>query len=161
MTFQSKKGSMDGGHRTQQKKDEDLEFEAEFSPLPPLIKPGKYEVEYIRSEQVYLFKKHKIILWFRICQLGTEYHGLELYLVCSKYKKFPPSSKFYKAWMIATGRKPERRDRINTKVFREKIFLANVRTVSSSYKGTAHPDNQRYSIIDELISIAAGSNHEC
>ena len=65
--------------------------------------------------------------------------------------KWGASSKFYQAWVLAAGRKPDRFDRMSTRVFRGKVFLAQVRVVTTNVKNVARSPLLQYSVIDDLL----------
>lgn len=56
------------------------------------------------------------------------------------------------AYAVATGGLPRRRDRISTKVFRNKSFTFAVRTVTHDSRGDERQPADHYSVIDRLIS---------
>ncbi|UVT18577.1 MAG: hypothetical protein H8K03_12150 [Nitrospira sp.] len=128
------------------------------SVLPPLIPSGGYTVSFIRAEKKWLWgKRLKIFLHFEIVH-PTEYAGLRLYMAAN----VPPKNqwtigcKYYRTWAMASGHRPRRRDRLSTQVFRDKYFIARIKTVDTTANGTARAEAAQYSIIDELLEIAAG-----
>ncbi|MGD9851729.1 MAG: hypothetical protein AB7T38_10705 [Nitrospirales bacterium] len=120
--------------------------------LPPLIPPGRFEVQFLKAEKRGFYKRQKLILRFQILSPGPN-HGVQLYLVCdvTKRKQWHPSSKFLQTWVLAAGRKPDRFDRMSTNVFKGKIFLAEVRTVTKNAQGWERPPDLQYSVIKGLI----------
>ena len=124
--------------------------------LPPLIPAGdQYEAEYLRSE----IKRnwdgspvHKVFLWFRlVAPAGEAAH--ELYMACNgpRGKKWPASSKYTRAWIVAAGRKAARADRLTIKVFEEKRFRVRVRVVEHDRHRQPLSPDQRYSVIDDVL----------
>ena len=134
--------------------DQDLEFDCDTQSYP-LIPEGKYEVVFLRVEKKWLWGSQKIFLHFQIVESG-EFQGEELYMACnapkkSKRGKVPTSSKYYQAWVLAAGRRPDRLDRMSTSVFRGKVFLAKVRIPPKNAKNVARLPLLQYSIIDDLL----------
>ncbi|MDR4495056.1 MAG: hypothetical protein R3B74_11655 [Nitrospirales bacterium] len=120
--------------------------------LPPLIQPSRYEVQFLRADKKKFFRRQKLFLWFQIITPG-EFHGNQLYLVCdiTSRKKWHSSSKFLQTWVLAVGKKPDRYDRMSTKVFRGKVFLADVVTVTKNARGWERPPALQYSVIRGLV----------
>ena len=135
-------------------RDLSFDFEPDFGPLIP---EGAYEVGYVRAEKKWLWGCWKLFVWFQIMTPG-EHHGDQLYLACNlpTGKKLSQSSKLGRAWVLALGRKPDRFDRFSPKVFRDKGFLAKVRTVTQSSKQSKLTPEQQYSIIAELTEMVVG-----
>src|SRR5262245_54765054 len=90
--------------------------------LPARVPPGaEYIVGFIRVGQGMFHGRGRIFLWFEIVS-PLEHTGKRLYLCCPepRGKTFGFGSKFVSAWMVAMGRRPVRRDRLSTSVFRGK-----------------------------------------
>lgn len=136
---------------------EDISYQYDGN-YPPSIPEGQYEISFLKAEEKIMWGGWKLFLWFRITTLG-EYQGTNLYMVCpvNKNGKWSPSSKFFHAWVLAAGRLPDRFDRMSTKIFRGKIFRSKIETVKKTWRGTQHLPAMRYSIIKELVEVAAGS----
>ena len=130
--------------------DQDLEFDCDTT-IPPLIPEGKYEMVFLRAEKKRLWGVEKIFLWFRIIGLG-EWCGQQLYMACNgpKNGKWKPSCKYYQAWVLAAGRRPDRFDRMSTKEFRKKVFLGGIRPVTTTSRNRLRSPLSQYSIIDHL-----------
>ena len=69
----------------------------------------------------------------------------------AKKGKLATSTKYYQAWVLAAGRKPDRFDRMSTKVFRGKVFLAQIRAVPTNAKNLPRTLLLQYSVIDDLL----------
>lgn len=136
--------------------DNDLEPSGHID-VAPLLPAGDYEVSYHRAEEKRLWGKNRIFLHFRIAQQG-EHLGKALYMsaVMPSNGKFSLSSKYLMQWSLAAGFRPTRLDRLSTKIFKGKIFLARVRTVRTDHAGNERPDFWHYSIIDTLLEVRAG-----
>lgn len=133
-----------------------LEFDSE---LPPLVPAGNYVVSFLRAEQKLLWgKRLKIFLHFEIIS-PVEFSGLRLFMAANvpQKNKWTVGFKFFRAWALASGRRPQRRDRLSTEVFRKKYFVARVTVVTKSAKDTTRPIGAQYSLIDELLAIEAGT----
>jgi len=140
--------------------DQDLEFDCDIQ-IPSLIPGGLFNVVFQWAEKKYLWGHEKIFLWFQIIDFG-EFQGEELYMACNAPKKpkkgkVVTSQKYYQAWVLAAGRKPDRYDRMSTKVFRGKVFLAKVRAVTTNAKNLPRPLLLQYSIIDDLLDRITNS----
>lgn len=141
---------------------EDIEFEFDAD-LPPLLPPGdNYVVAFVRAEQKWLWKKRlKLFMHFKV--ISPEAHaGVSLFLGANVAPngKWGVGYKFYRLWALAAGRRPKRKDRLSTSVFRKKYFRARVRTIEVSAKNTKRALGARYSIIDELLAIEAGASDD-
>ena len=121
--------------------------------LPLHLPDGEYMVEFLRHEERTQFKAKKLLLYFQIAAFG-EFHGVQLFMSCPiPEKKWGSGSKYLRAWALATGRLPDRFDRVSTNVFRGKIFTAAVRTVTKDWAQKDIPAAAHYSKIDHLISL--------
>lgn len=145
---------MAGSQKENGKLPPDLEFDCAAG-SPSLIPGGKYEVTFLWAEKKNLWNHEKIFLHFQIIDSG-EFQGEELYMACNAPKKSKGgnvalSGKYYQAWVLAAGRKPDRYDRMTTKVFRGKAFLAKVRAVTTNAKNLPRPLLLQYSIIEDLL----------
>ncbi len=150
-------------HKQEAGPHQDLEFDCEYDNLP-LIPQGKYEVIFLSAEKRPLWGGQKVFLHFQIVTPG-EFHGEKLYMACNappkrNNGKKPESNKYLQAWELAAGRKPDRIDRASTKVFRGKVFLANVRTVIKNSKNLPRPPASQYSIIENLLERRTDSEKE-
>lgn len=132
-----------------------LDFDSE---LPPLIPTGNYTVAFIRAEKKWLWgKRLKIFLHFEIVA-PSDHTNIRLFMAANA----PPKNqwtigyKFFRAWVLAAGCRPRRRDRLSTQMFRNKYFLARVKTVEKTAKDTLRPKAAQYSVIDELLEMVAG-----
>lgn len=131
---------------------------------PHLIPEGDYEVGYVRAEQ----KDHlwggrkKLFIHFKIMQPG-EHLGKVLFMSANipVNGRFSISSKYLREWSLATGKQPKRHDRLSTRVFRGKVFLAHVRTVMISVHSTGKIQRRDpasfYSVVDHLLEVVAGT----
>jgi hypothetical protein len=126
--------------------------------IPPRIPEGVYDVSFVRADKKWIFGKREcMFLWFEIVTQG-EWLGQRLYMTCTvpRSGRWGVSHKYVLAWVTASGKSPKRRDRMSTKAFRNKVFRAKVRMVLTTSKGTQRVGDQQYSVIDELLEVAAG-----
>ena len=129
---------------------------------PPLIPEGDYEVGFVRPEETHLWGRKKLFLHFQTVETG-DYHGTVLFMSMNlpTHGRLSRSSKFFQSWVLAAGKEPNRLDRMSTRIFRGKIFLARVRTVTTfihaSRKVKKREPTTFYSIIDHLIERRAGA----
>lgn len=133
-----------------------VEFDTE---LPPLVPAGNYVVAFVRAERKWLWgKRLKVFMHFNIVR-PAPHAGLRLFMAANVPRKhrWTVGFKFFRAWALAAGRRPARRDRLSTSVFRDKFFVARVKVVEKTSKDTVRPAGARYSIIDELLEIEAGA----
>ncbi|MCA9452551.1 MAG: hypothetical protein KC584_07985 [Nitrospira sp.] len=133
------------------KKSADVEFEG-IQAVAQKILEGVYELQFLKAERRELWVP-KLFLWFRVISFG-EFHGAELFMCCPipKNNKWGVGTKFIRSWAIAAGRLPDRFDRVSTKIFYEKVFSAQVRTVVVDYNQQKLPEGAQYSVVDRLIS---------
>jgi hypothetical protein len=132
-----------------------LEFDSE---LPPLVPSGNYIVSFLHAEKKWLWgKRLKVFLHFEIIS-PEAFAGVRLFMAANVPQKnnWRVGYKFFRAWTMASGRRPKRRDRLSTKVFRNKYFIARVKVVEKTAKGTMRSEAAKYSLIDELLEVEAG-----
>jgi len=138
--------------------EKDDDFEADE--IRPLIPEGSYQVCCIRIDKAAShFKTFKMFLSFKIVSPGL-YMGTELFMAMNlidkktgkPFKKVPRGSKYFEHWVIANNNiHPHRKDRMSSKIFKEGIFEAVVRTVRPKFQdGTEKPECFHYSIVDYL-----------
>ncbi|MDN5941452.1 MAG: hypothetical protein L0H94_06190 [Nitrospira sp.] len=141
--------------------DEDLDL-GRVEERPPLIPEGQYEVGFLRaSKRFRAFERDNVYLHFQVCTMG-EYESVVLYMpVRISPRKgctaMAASSKLARAASIALGRPASRFDRISTRVFLGKRFLAAVRTVDRNAQRKPLPVMNQYSVIDMLLEKTAGA----
>jgi hypothetical protein len=68
------------------------------------------------------------------------------------FQAAPVASKFYRTWVVANrGQKPSRRDRMPLAIFRNRLFRARTRVVTTDHRGTLLPVALQHSVVDELL----------
>ena len=137
--------------------DEDLSF-AINGYIPPAIPDGDlYQVVFERAEKKSQWGREKIFLWFRLMTPG-DWLDEKFYMVCTVPPncRWTPSCKYWRAWVLAAGTRPNRRDRMSTAVFRNKIFRARLRKVLKNAKQITRTPAQQYSVVDGLLEVLTG-----
>lgn len=136
---------------------QDLEFPVNGE-IPAAIPDGQeYQVMYLRAESGSYRGRQKVYLWFKMITPGDSY-GHEFYMACNVAPKgkWTPSYKFWQTWVLASGKRPTRADRMSTSVFRNKIFRARMRVVRKTATQLDRTPAQQYSIVDELLEVMVG-----
>lgn len=137
-----------------EEKDGELEFNVPIESRP-LIPPGSYEVAFVRAKTfLRIYQRKRIVLRFRI--MDGSYAGIELEMFCRVPERFTDSSKYYRLWVLANGAKPNRPDRMSSRVFQRKAFLAGIETVDTDSKQRPLDKAQYYSKIDTLLKKTMG-----
>jgi len=131
----------------------DLEFSCVGSDYP-LIPPKDYEMSFVNAVKKQQWNRYKLFLWLQIETQG-EWQGTQLFLPCNleTERKISTRSKYYRNWVVAAGRKPDRFDKkhMTTRVFQGKLFLARVVTVKKDQKNLPLPQELQYSKIEGLL----------
>lgn len=144
------------------------QYDAELVDATPQIPEGEYQVVYIGHETSYMFKTPRVFVHFRV--VGGQYDGTVLYasyrVPALKGKprksggfKLRNSSKLFREMVTLTGKK-ERPDRISLRGLKGALIRVKVRTVTQDSKQNPLPTPCRYSVVDKMISIDAGTVHE-
>ena len=135
-----------------------MEFQFD-SDIPPAIPDGEdYEVKFVGAEQSHQWNSEKVFLWFELLTPG-EWVGTHFFMACNAKPdgRWGPAHKYLQAWILANGAPPKRRDRMSTKVFRDKVFRARVRKVTQNANKTSRTPAQQYSVIAELLEQVRGA----
>lgn len=128
--------------------------------IPEAIPDGdQYQVIFSRAERITQWGQDKIILWFKLNTPG-EWLNEEFFMACNvpPKSKWTPSCKFWRAFVLANGKRPARRDRLSTGVFKNKVFRVKMRRVTRDSRQQALTAAQQYSVIDNLLEVLAGGN---
>jgi hypothetical protein len=116
------------------------------------IPPEEYEARVVKAQELQLFGSRRLVLTFEI-RMST-YAGTRLKFICAFPRKAKGgSSKFVRAWTVANGKPPRRKDRLAISIFKDKLFLVRVRDVTTDrhQKKLANP----YSIVDAIVGRLA------
>jgi hypothetical protein len=118
----------------------------------PRYPEGVYEAECVkvviyRDPQ---FRAWKACLHFSFLGTGEEVCGF--YHLGSKSKPHAGRrSEYYRAWIIANGEPPRKRQRLAVRVFRRKVFEVRVSDVTRRHDGRTHPKAMVYSTVREIL----------
>jgi len=126
----------------------------------PLIPEGGYQVQCTKIEKAAShFKSYKMFLTFKIVDPGQYFETglfMAMNLIDTKtnkpFKKVPCGSKYFEQWVIANHNiKPCRKDRMSSKIFKDGVYEAVVKTVKPKFDdGTEKPECFHYSIVSYL-----------
>lgn len=117
-----------------------------------------------RSAEIRPTFNGRLTLFIKFEIHGGPYDGAELFFAIplpprdrhGRSKAVAPSSKLYRAWVVASGgQKPTRRDRLTLEAFKHRLFRVVVRTVTHDSEQRELPKDQRYSVIDRLLERLA------
>jgi hypothetical protein len=61
-------------------------------------------------------------------------------------------SNYWKAWVIANGAAPRKRQVLSVRAFVSKIFLVRIGDVETNMDGLEHLEFEKYSVIQKIIS---------
>ena len=131
--------------------------EAEAGGQYSRIPPGEYEGICFKTKKGPGYGDlPRLYLFFRI--QGGEYHGTELFMVCTHgSRKFSPRTKYYLQWSLANGGPPVKGQRLSPKAFLNKLYLIQVRDTKRKHKGgRVMADFMQYSVVDTIIEPLTG-----
>jgi len=122
----------------------------------PHIETGEYSAICYKVEYGWCFGRRTLYICFRI--QGSLYDGAELFMPCACPKgKLTPRMKIYEQWSMALGKSPHPKERLNIKVFKNKIYRIIVRDSQAKFSnGTLKPAFRQYSVVDTILSVEAG-----
>ena len=132
--------------------------------LPPLVKPGWYELSFVDFKTALMFmgKAPKLIMTFRIVTMGkffnielNRYYNVKrIYGKPQRHGRFAPSSSgaFLREYMTLFTGQVNRRDRIPMSNFESVLVEGKIETVIRS-QGRDIPEILQYSVIKELRRV--------
>lgn len=136
--------------------------------LPTLLPEGEYTARYLHHETKKAFGDHKVYVHFELLDHGTHY----LTKLYRAYRVRDFKGKSGKGGGVILGKRSElfitlchifegvkdfRPDRVSLKMLKHFILLVTVKTVTNDYKQRKLPECLKYSVIDKLVRIEAGS----
>jgi len=136
--------------------------------IKPLIPGGEYSAQYMFHQTAKAFGEPRVYVYFRIVTPGP-YFGVELYRA---YRVFSFSGKpkknggfkvksrselFITLCTLFDGHKDFRPDRLSLNSLKNCIIRVKVRLVEKDYLQRPLPMCLRYSVIDSMVEIEAGS----
>lgn len=124
---------------------------AENDPYPR-YEPGVYEAECLRAEVYFdrAFKRWNCLLKFALVPTGEPVCGF-LNLGSGQKPHAGPRSEYRRAWIIAQGEQPKRRQVLSKRVFERKIFEVEIEDVKQSHDGSEHPAKAIYSRVKRIV----------
>ena len=124
----------------------------------PLLPNGTYEAQCFRYESKHFgVNTLKLFLRFKIIQ--GEYQGKEIFMAFNMPPngKIKTGSKYYQTWVDVNGwQKPSRNTKMSPRIFKNKIFKVETRTVKRKHNDKKMPDSFNYSIVDKILEVVAG-----
>jgi hypothetical protein len=136
---------------------------SEFAPVCdenpyPLLKPGKYAAQSVHA-RIYRdpqFRRWTVMIRFQLLASG----GLACVgQVCGFFNlgqdenpRAGRRSRYWRAWVIANGAQPRKRQVLSPRVFKGKIFEVEIETVRHGQDGREHPIAMQYSTVREILA---------
>jgi hypothetical protein len=125
----------------------------------PRLPNGAYEAQCFRFDNKFILgKAKKLFLHFRIVEQG-EHHGKEIFMAFNmRYDdRIKQGSKYFKTWCMVNGWKmPSRNAKMSPRLFLNKIYRVETRTVKPKHHDKPMPEAFWYSIVDEIVEVVAG-----
>jgi hypothetical protein len=118
----------------------------------PRYSPGIYEAQCVAA-QIYRdpqFRAWKALLHFRMAQTGQPVWGF-FHLGRGEKSKAGRRSNYWRAWVIANGGPPRRRQTLSARVFNRKIFEVRIEDVTKRFDQSDHPEVAIYSTVKHII----------
>ncbi len=118
----------------------------------PRYEPGVYEAECVGAETYRdrQFSSWKCALRFSILADGAPVFGF-LHLGSKQKPIAGARSEYRRAWIIANGEQPRKRQTLSNRVFVGKIFEVRIADVQKRHDGRDHPTTAIYSVVKEII----------
>ena len=118
----------------------------------PRYEPGTYEAECVsaRAEYDRMFHRWGCVLRFSILPDGVP---ICCFLNYGKEQKLGdrPRSKYYRAWVIANGERPRKRQTLSHRIFVGKIFEIEIGDVLQDFEKRDHPKAMIYSVVRSIV----------
>lgn len=132
----------------------------------PLLTAGEYQVQMLHHETSVIFQTPKVYIHFKILDPG-EHHGARVFRAFrvrsligrpGKWGRFRLSrgSDLFRTLCRLYPNDP-RPDRVSLRALKNTVLRVNVRTVNTDRRQRELPPVCRYSVIDEILSVEAGS----
>ena len=130
----------------------------------PYVPPGTYTVSYVRHETVMLFRTPKLVIWFRIVDMGQHfgksipryYNVRRIIRKLGKHGGFQAgrSSDFVREYASIFPDRITRLDRIAMQPFQTALIRAVVRTVTRDRSQRDLATTLHYSVIERLVGVS-------
>jgi hypothetical protein len=118
----------------------------------PRYEPGIYDAECV-SAKVYfhpILRAWKCQLDFQILPNGEPICGF-LHLGNKEWSSAGPNSEYRRAWIIAAGQAPRKRQTMTCRVYKGKIFEVRIGDTCRRFDGRSHPEPAVYSTVKEIL----------
>jgi hypothetical protein len=118
----------------------------------PLLEPGIYEAQCLRT-RIYFdpqFRAWKALLEFQLVNREETVGGF-IHLGQGESTKAGQRSRYRRAWIIANGEPPKKRQVLSERIFVGKFFEVQIGTVEKAHDGRDHPVGGRYSTVTEIL----------
>ena len=148
-------------HQAEPRRSDDMQV---LDDIPPLIKPGFYEVmlDGFETAVMYSGKANKLILTFRVVEFGPafgekipRYYNVDRIIGRpQKGGRFKVSKKrdFTREFLTLFNYSPKRLDRLPMSLFEGVTIQAKIETVKES-RGRSIPRQVQYSKVQQLIKV--------
>jgi hypothetical protein len=118
----------------------------------PRYEPGEYEVECVgasvgRDPQFGVWKAY---LRFRLLSNGHPVWGF-LNLGSKKEPHAGRRSEYWRAWVIAHGSQPRKRQTLTARVFKGKLVMVRIGDVTRRFDGRDHSSEAIYSTVKQIL----------
>ena len=130
-----------------------MDFTVESEPRP-ILPDGIYNAAYVKASRGSYYGP-KLYIHFRIVDEGPCF-GVEIFRAYNLYQKLCRASDLYRDLSMIYGSKVQKNTRLSLKLFRGKVFRIRTRTVTQDRKQTRLPEHERYSVVDQVISMETG-----
>lgn len=124
----------------------------------PLLPNGVYQAQCINyNTRRFGVNTKKLFVWFKIIE--GKYEGEKLFMVFNMPPdgKLTPGYKYYNTWAMVNGwQKPSRNAKMSPRIFKNKIFRIQTRTVKRKHNDKEMPDSFNYSVVDRILEVIAG-----
>ena len=142
--------------KAEQIKNDDIEFEVP-SDLHLLIPEGEYEGCYCGHEKKRFFGETKLYVKIRITSAG-ESAGIVLFRPYTFYKPLTRGCALFKDLVLIYGKRPSKSTKLSLSLFKGKVIKFRVRTVEKNFRQAPLLEHQKYSVISEILDVAAGGD---
>lgn len=130
----------------------------------PLLSPGRYEVCYEFHEGVELFRRPKLVIWFRVLDMGVHfgkriprYYNIKRVIgrrgAGARFQA-GRSSNFIREYARLFPNRIVRLDRIPMEPFKGARLIVDVRTVVQDREQMDLAPSLHYSVVDRLVEVA-------
>lgn len=125
--------------------------------IPSKIPNGEYEAV-CRAVKIGIGFGGRRTQYWEFCIIGGRYDGTKLFMPCVCYDRPTYRTKQWEQWALATGRQPNKRERLSNKAYTNRLFKVLVRTTKRKVAGTNRylPDYLQYSVVHTIIEPLTG-----